>query len=141
MEQTLITILFLIPEILTVLGILLILKRILFLKNSEVTSGEVTSIEIKEISAGFSSRATRPVRLIHLPVIHFQDQSGVEYKVVIGASGRFLNYSVGDKVPVIFSKNDPKNSFLNEIYFLWFTPAIATTLGILLLFVKYIKLL
>ena len=76
------------------------------------------------------------MRLIHLPVIHFQGQSGVKNKVVIGASGRFLNYSVGDKVPVIFSKNDPKNFFLNKIYFLWFTPAIATTIGILLLFVK-----
>lgn len=89
MEQTLIKILFLIPEILTVLGILLILKGILFLKSSEVTIGEVTSIEIKEAPAGFSSRATGQVRLIHLPVIHFQDHTGLKNKVVIGASGRF----------------------------------------------------
>ncbi|WP_136810747.1 DUF3592 domain-containing protein [Desulfosediminicola flagellatus] len=138
MEQLIVHIIIYLPEILSVAAILMVIQRFHFLKNAIRTFGEVTGIEERQNTRMGVSSTPGHRRVVHYPVIHFKDTANNKYRCIAGMAARFLNYGVGDRVPVIYNPSNPQKCFLNHIYFVWVTPLGCTLLAIGAIAYKYI---
>jgi hypothetical protein len=124
------------PEIIAILAAYFIIKRIVFLKNSEKTFGEVTKIEAREVNLPALGGGTNR-KIVYMPKIKYSDTSGTNYILVVGSSARFLSLAVGEQITVIYSSKDPRKAFINKIYFIWIIPFIFLTIGMVSLLLKY----
>lgn len=137
MEQLIAYIIIYLPEILSVTAIIMVIQRSIFVQKAICTFGEVTGIEERQNTrmGGLNSPGHR--RVVHYPVIHFEDTKKKRYRCITGMAARFLNYGVGDRVPVIYNPANPQKCFLNRFYFLWVTPLGCTLLAIVAMAYKY----
>jgi len=138
MEQIVIHIIIYLPEILSLAATLMVLQRTIFVKRANRTFGEVTDIEERQNTRMGVSSTPGHRRVIYYPVIHFEDDSGKKYRCIAGLAARFLNYGVGERVPVIYNPANPQKCFLNHIYFVWITPLGFTLLAIVAIAYKYL---
>lgn len=136
MEHYIAIVLIHLPEIIAILAAYFIIKRILFLKNSEKILGEVTEIKPREVNLpAFGGGTNR--KMVYMPKIKYSDTLGTNYNLVIGSSARFLSLGVGEQITVIYSSKDPRKAFIDKIYFIWIIPLIYLSIGIVSLVLKY----
>lgn len=136
METYIILALFKIPEFVIVLGVYFIIKRILFLKNSNVTMGKVTGIETDEMILPTVGADSNNRRVLYIPKIEYSDSQGKTYRLIVGLSARFLSMNTGEEIAVRYHCKNPRTAFVNNIYIIWVIPLIISVIGIGLFVVK-----
>jgi len=137
MEQIIVYIIIFLPEAFLVVGILYFIQRFVFIKKSIKTFGEVTRIEERQHTRIGVSGAASISRVVFHPVIYFNDIQKNKHRCMVGMGGRFLSYNVGDKVPIIYTESKPAKCFLNRIYFVWASPVLFLSLGVISMIFKY----
>ncbi|WP_163341054.1 DUF3592 domain-containing protein [Desulfopila sp. IMCC35008] len=141
MENIIIYTFLFLPEILVSIGIFSLINRIVFIKNSIKTLGEISGVQnYKVASSAGGGRAPSTERTVYYSDVHFYDESGCRHNCIVGFANRFLSRRVGDKVPIIYNKKNPKISFLNHWFIVWVTPVSILFIGIALLYLKYKKI-
>jgi hypothetical protein len=116
-------------------GIVLIIKRILFLRHARDVWGEVISMEERYPFGPFEMRGVRAIPC-YLPKIRFTADNGMTYEFIDHSTSRFLSYQVGSSVSVVYDSKDPRKAYIKHVLILW--PRLVGILGIgivLLLFV------
>lgn len=122
-------------EIMFVIGIVVFIKRILFLKNGITTFGEVTGIEERK-HPGVSGNSWGN-RIAYHPIIYFNDKSGKRYRCIPGMLGRYLSYNNVEKVPIIYRESNPMKSLVNSFFIIWTIPTLLLIVGTTAIVLKY----
>ncbi|MCL2743070.1 MAG: DUF3592 domain-containing protein [Planctomycetaceae bacterium] len=93
-----------------------------FIQLAEQVEGTV--VELVESRGGKGGRPT------YAPVVEYTDHFGQrrEHRAKIGAS--WQRFSVGDKVQILYERNDPDSTKINHWLDLYFGPGICLFLGI-----------
>ena len=102
----------------TVLGAALLIwvinnisDRIKALDNFEKTTGTV--IEMREVPE------TEQAGVTYAPVVKFEDKNGKTYIHSSNVSSDPPKYKTGDKVEILFDKNNPDDAFINSFLAKW----------------------
>jgi hypothetical protein len=114
------------------IGLLLIIKRIRFLRNARDVLGEVILLK-KRYPSGLFDQRGYPAMPCHLPQVRFRADNGKEYTFVGNYSSHFLSPRVGSKIPVVYDPRDPRRAFIKHVLTLWSRPVIIFAFGALLL--------
>ena len=137
-ENTIISLLIFLPEIISVLGLVLLIKRILFLNNSREVLGEVTGLEARQTNSQLGvSTVPGNRRAVFHPIIYFKDNNGNKHRLIVGQVGRYLSYNNGDKVLVLYNLSKPSEALLKNLYCIWVVPVSFLAIGILSMKYKY----
>ena len=102
-------------------GLKFLLHTIQFKKNAIKTMGTV--IEVKT-STG------RTTSITYSPVLEFVTLNG-ETHIYDVSKFNYTKYKLGDKIEIIYLKNDPKNVNINTSYDIFITPIAVLLLGII----------
>ena len=114
------------------IGIVLIIKRIWFLRHARDVWGEVISMEERYPFGPFHSW-DQPAIPCALPKVRFTANNGITYEFVAYATTRFLSYQVGGFLPVVYNPKDPRKAYIKHMLPLWSGPVSISGLGIVLL--------
>ncbi len=112
-------------------GIVLILKRILFYRNTAKAIGTVISIRGTNESMDID-KTIHYNRLTYIPRIQFIDEDGKTHTFCDNLASRFFIKTVGKKIGVIYDPRNPKRVFINNIFIIWVRPIAITGFGIFL---------
>jgi hypothetical protein len=92
-----------------------------FLSNSEKTEGSVVNI-IKNLGDG---------KYMYRPEISFIDNTGKTITFISEVSSSISTYKEGEKVPVLYNKNNSQKAKINTFFQLWGGVAVLTFMGII----------
>jgi hypothetical protein len=98
-------------------------NTIIFIKNSEKTDGIVINLIRKTSDEGGYT---------YSPEVSYVDGIGKTNSFVSNISSSISTYTVGEKVPVIYNKNNSLEAKINTPFQLWFATGIMSTLGLIL---------
>lgn len=134
-EMPILLIYSIIPGLVVLLvGILLFITRIRFLRNAHRVIGEVVSLEIRYPHGKFELRGTKTSALpSYLPQIRFTASNGRKYTFLDNFASRLFSYQVGSHIPVLYDPNDPRKAFIQHVLTLWIRPVGISVFGIILL--------
>ena len=108
-----------------IIAIYLLLNRATFIYKGNVTSGEVTNIKLwSTYSVGLHSGGN-----YNAPIIQFATDS-----FTITFTGiTYSDLNIGDKVKVIYNKDEPTKAYVYSFEGFWFTPLLYCLLPLLFL--------
>jgi hypothetical protein len=106
-----------------IIDIFLIKKDFSFINSSERVEGSVISI----IERGSSVEHT------YSPEVYFIDSSGKDIKYIPKVSSSKPDFRVGEKISILYQKNDPYNAKINSFMYLWLKEIIVAHLGLFFL--------
>ena len=104
-----------------------------FLNNSEKTEGIVTDI--------VQSRSSDSGNYMYSPEVSFVDNSGKTISFTSNISSSVPTYRIGEKIPVIYNKENSQEAKINTLFQLWFGPALMTVLGIIFFLIGFFTLI
>ena len=114
-------------------GFFMIKSTISFLNNSEKTEGVVTNI--------IQSRSSDSGNYMYSPEVSFVDNNEKTISFTSNVSSNVSTYKMGDKIPVIFNKENSQDAKINTAFQLWFGPALMTVLGIIFFLIGLLTLI
>ncbi len=103
-----------------------------FLSNSEKVEGSVIDIVKSRSSDG---------DYMYRPEISFVDTTGQTITFTLSISSSMPTYQVGEKVSVLYDKNNSQSAKINTFFQLWFGPIIMTVLGVIFFLVGLLVLI
>src|SRR5262249_33106589 len=65
------------------------------------------------------------------PVVVFATPGGARVRYTPGLSTNPPRYTIGERLPVIYSPSDPSHAAIDEFWELWFAPLFPTSFGVL----------
>ncbi|MFN2303108.1 MAG: DUF3592 domain-containing protein [Anaerolineales bacterium] len=117
-----------------IVGILMIISRIRFLRKARGVVGEVVSLEVRYPHGKFELRGTKTSALpSYLPQVRFTASNGREYTFIDNFASRLFSYQVGSYIPVVYDPNDPRRAFIKHMLTLWLRPVGISVFGVILL--------
>lgn len=103
-----------------------------FLNNSLKADGNVVRI--------VQSRSSDNGNFMYSPEISFTDALGQTITFDSNISSSVSTYQVGEKVSVLYNKNNPQDAKINTFFQLWFGPILMTFLGAIFFIVGLLTL-
>jgi hypothetical protein len=76
--------------------------------------------------------------VIYYPVVRFKTQDGKAVDFRAASGSQRPTYSVGDKVPVLYDPNNPKDSRINTVWGVWGAPLILLGIGAVFLILGFL---
>jgi len=96
---------------------------IYFLRSSVETDGSVINI--------IHSRSSDSVNAMYTPEVSFTDASGQTITFTSNISSSSSSYKIGDKVSVLYDKNNSRSARINTFFQLWFATIIMSVVGVI----------
>lgn len=108
-------------------GIFKFSKYYSVLRNGERTTGEVIDVhETNHFSRFGPDKA---------PVIKYQLVDSINTNGIVSIAdfaSRYITYRIGQKVPIIYNRNDPYRFFINDIFW-FFEPLLPMLMGLFII--------
>ena len=120
--------------IILVIGLLKVIKRILFLKTAQGASGEILSMEKphsygKHDSGWFQSSAVPNIFLKVRFIAHSQNI----HTFIANSGSRFLSHHSGNRVSVLYDPRNPRKACINNWITIWWPSIMVSGFGAVLL--------
>jgi hypothetical protein len=94
-----------------------------FLNSSIKTDGSVVNI--------IHSRSSDSVNAMYTPEVSFTDASGQAITFTSNISSSSPSYKIGDKVSVLYDKNNSQSARINTFFQLWFATIVMSIVGVI----------
>ena len=94
-----------------------------FLNSSTKTDGSIVNI--------VQSRSSDSGNYMYAPEVSFIDASGQTITFTSGVSSSYSSYKVGDKVSVLYDKNNSRIARINTFFQLWFATIVMSVVGVI----------
>lgn len=92
------------PEILVCAGVVFIIQRIFFIKNSIETLGVISEVNEFQVSQSQGSKFPNAQRKAYYSDIQFKDEAGRIHLCIPFFGRQLLSIRVGDQVPILYKK-------------------------------------
>jgi membrane protein implicated in regulation of membrane protease activity len=109
-----------------------------FVQSAEKTTGTVVALVEKHESENNS--------ITYAPVFTFTTTDGLTQSITSGISSSPASFSVGDRIPVLYRRDDPASAKVDSFWQLWFLPTllawfgfVAGTVGFAFLFTRRLQ--
>lgn len=131
-EKAIPILLTLVGLLITVINIILFVRKIWRIKKSKKTMGVVMNVEV---SLGMQQSYSSPRNTLFTPTVRFQTADGriVDYTPKMSSS--WSNYRVGENVPVYYDSQQPEKPIVGRFYNLWFPHFLSGAAGGFFLFI------
>ncbi len=118
------------------LGILFILKRLIFLRRANQVNGEIVSYSERFPIADHEVLA-KYLPKVRFPKIRFIAENGTTYEFVDNFLRGWLSNRVGSSIPVLYNPKDPRKAFIKDFLRIWGVPLLISISGALILYFLY----